>query len=887
MRMSEWWRRLRQLVRINRFQSDLDEEMQLHIELRARANRSEGMSEANAARAARVRFGNVALVREDSREVWIWRTIERGLQDLRYGVRQIGRRGTSTFAVIATLALGIGANTAMFTVLNATLFAHAPVDAPDRLAWVVLEQTPSGRLSGLSTADVRALQQRGAPFEGVTAFSPVNLALGGAVPERIRGLVVSANYFDVLGVRAAIGRTFVTSEDRTPGAHPVLVLTDGLWRRRFGADPGIVNQSVVLNGAAFTVIGVAPRGFTGIELMDGDPLGAWVPMATIDRVLPGERGLTDDDGPRWLRVVARLAPGVVLTKADAALRSFDVPSRPLSPPEARVQMTAVSAEGGLDPSNRRQIAPVLGLLALVPTLVLIVACANAANLMLARGVDRRREMALRRSLGASRGRIVRQLLTESVIFASIAGFAGLLVARGLLALIGRTADIPDAMMASFAVDLRVLIATVAVAVLTGVLFGLAPALASSNPDLTGSLKDESLTVTASRRRQRLRGALVVSQVTVSLVLLITAGLFLRSFSRTLNVDPGFDARQSLALSFDLKLQGYQSAASDAFAQALLERAVVVPGVDAVALTSTRPLGGNYSATDAVADSQPGGAPRVFTFETAISSEYFRAMGMSLGQGRAFDAHDTAASAPVAIVSQTLAMRLWSDADPIGKRVDVGGGGTWCTVVGVAGDIRFRALDDRPVPVLYRPLAQRPSSPLSLIVHTTVDPQSAIGPVSAVVHGLDPNLPIFGARTLSDQMLLSLDAQRASSSLIGVFGAIALLLAVVGIYGVASHASRLRTREAGIRIALGATAPDVRRLFLWDGVRLTLIGVAAGLALSFVAAQAMASFLFGFGANDAFVFIAGAVVLGATAAAASYGPAWRASRIDPMAALRTE
>ena len=441
MKPAEWWRRLRQLAHRDQLAPDLDEEMRLHVELRARRNRARGLSDDEAMRQARIRFGNTTLLKEDARRVWVWSWADRLGQDIRYGLRQIFGRARSSAAVVAILALGVGANTAMFTIVNTVLFAPPPGNAADRLAWIVVSETPSGRLRTLSSADVRQLQQAPAPFESVTSYNAIDLSLSGATPERIRGLIVSANYFDVIGVRPALGRAFRGDEDRD-AAGPTVILSDGLWRRRFGGDPAIVNQPVVLNGRQFTVVGIAPPGFGGIELNEGEPIGAWVPMGTIAASMPGRGALTTSD-QRWLSVVGRLAVGQSTSQADAAMRLVEFPSRALSHSSQRAVLMAAPIRGGLDLSNRRDLAAVFGLFSIVPVLVLVVACANAANLMLARGVDRRREIALRRSLGASRGRIIRQLLTESLMLAAGGGGLGVLLANALISLIGIIGGIPD------------------------------------------------------------------------------------------------------------------------------------------------------------------------------------------------------------------------------------------------------------------------------------------------------------------------------------------------------------------------------------------------------------------------------------------------------------
>jgi putative ABC transport system permease protein len=887
MTIGEWWRRVQRVVRRDQMVDEMDEEIRLHIELRMQKNVSAGMSPREAAYAARRRFGNPTLLREEGREAWGWLFAERFAQDVRYGLRQLLRNPMSTIAVVLVLALGIGANTAMFTLLNAVLFAPAPVANPERLVWLG-ETAPSGRFRGLSYPDYLALRAHRDPFDDVVAFSNISLSLGGGTPERIRGFITSANYFDVLGVQAELGRTFSPDEDTEPGAHPVVVLSDALWRRRYGADRSILNQSIIINGRPFAVIGIARRGFAGVEINEA-PVGLWVPIAMVGEAIPGEGTRLTEAGVAWLRVVGRIAPGVSVAQANARVQTIELPSRATQSASAGTgRTTALPVAGGLDPPNRRELAPVLALLALVPALVLLIACANGANLLLARGVDRRKELALRRSLGASRGRLVRQLLTESVMLGSIAGGLGIGLAYSLLSLIGRLGRVPPSLMASLTVDARVLVATLVVAMATGLLFGLAPALAISNPLLAPALKEDGVTLTAGRRRQRLQGALVVAQVAVSVVLLVATGLFLRSMSKSIQIDPGFDTHRGLALSFDLDLQGYKPAARDGFTRQLLERTAALPGVESSAVTTTLPLGGWFTGTEVTPE---GGAPDArgaSTLFASVSPAYFATMGIPVARGRAFSDRDTATASPVVILNQSAASQLWSNANPLGKRLRLSGNDEpWREVVGVVGDAKDDDLTGRPRLFLYLPLPQLPTGRLSLVVRTSSNPRPMLAPVAAAAHGLDPNLPLVDVRTFEDLVSDSVDKQRAASSLLAVFGVIALMLATLGIYGVTAHTATLRTREVGIRMALGARTADVHRLFIGEGLVLSLTGGLIGLVSSLVTTKLIAGFLFGVGPSDAVVFAGVAVVLGATTLLASYLPARRAAHLDPLAALRAE
>lgn len=885
--LGEWWRRLRFLLQRNRHTRELNEELRLHVELRARANRQLGMNQQEADLAARRAFGNPSVLREASEETWGWFPADRLLQDFRYGLRQLLRRPSWTSAVILTLALGIGANSAMFGVLNALLFRTPAAIQADGLVWLTMKVENATRPRSLSHPGFVALRERRELFTGVAAFHDVHLSLGDGAPERARGAVVSGNFFDVLGVAMAAGRSFHPDEDVVPGARPVAILSHAVWTRRYAADSGILNRTVNINGHAFAVVGVAAPLFAGLELDDPLP-SVWIPMAMIDQIVPDfdPSWLTADDSS-WLRTIARLAPGVSIAEADAAVRGFTwVDGAALSATRRRTALHVAPVVGSLFPGEREEVGQVLALLMAVPVLVLLVAAANAANLLLARGVDRRKELALRRALGASRARLIRQLLIECLMLTLVAGAAGVGLSRILTAVIGRSGQIPDTILQSFRVDVAVFGATLVLSAIAAVLSGLVPAFVATNPALAPSLKEEGVTLAIGRRRHRLRDVLVVGQVTVSVVLLVIAGLFLASLTKALRVDPGFEARDGATLSFDLPLQGYSLARQETFIRNVLDRTRSDAAIESAALTTALPLGGRMFGTEIVRPGAEADDDRVTTFVASISPSYFDTMRSPLTRGRDFTSSDTRSAPGVVIVNDVIAERLWPSINPLGQRlrvVDVNEG--WREVVGVARAARYDDLTESPASYIYLPLEQSPPASMALVARARPGTGSAIPTLEGVVRSLDAQLPLVDVRTFEQVIARSVGKQRAASALLAALGGLALLLATLGIYGVMSHATTLRVREIGIRMALGARAPDVRRLFVRESLRLCLIGVAIGAALAMVIARLVSSFLFGLAPADALTFVAGGLAMCAAAIVATYLPARRAARVNPVVALR--
>jgi predicted permease len=870
------------LTRWRRMQ-DLDEEMRLHVELRAAANLRDGLHAEEARRQARLRFGNPLTLREEARDVWGFAELERISGDLRHAVRRIVQRPAGTLVVVLTLALGIAATTAMFTLLDAMLLRPAPWNTSGRLVWIVGLEGRSATPRHLSYPDYLIYRDRATTLSGVAAEAGTAMAIGSRQPQRVLGALVSGNYFDVLGLRVQIGRAFAPDEDTAPGAYPVVVLSDALWTGQFGAEPGAIGTRVAINGQPFTIIGVAPRGFTGAAFAN-DPYQLWVPLAMQGAVMPNRAGLLTDTNQAWLKIVGRLRDDVTAAEADSEARvvARQVNS-PQTPADQEKSARVLPMRGGLTPWEQESLASMFGLVSIVPALVLLVACANAANVLMAHHTARRREFAMRRAIGASRGRLVRQLVAESLVVALLAGLAGFGASFVLSAVIVHFGEVPPEVWALLALDGRALLAATAVAVGAVVLFGLAPALTTTRFDVLPVLKDEGTTSTTSRGPGRLRRALVVAQVALSLALLVTTGLFVQSLSRAMRVDPGFDPRGLATVSFDLNLQGYTPDRRAAFAARFVERASALPDVTSVAAADILPLGGEMYGGTIVSDK---GASSSRVSVARVSPMYFETLGLPIVRGRAFNPADVVANTPVAIVNETLARRLWPGVDPLGQQVRTAGSNEpWREVVGVAREAKYLFLTESPLGAYYMPLT--PPSGGTFVIRTTGNPRAALASLTDIARDLDPDLPIARAQTMEERIRRTVNLRRAVVSLLGVLGALTLLLASVGIYGVAAHSVSMRTREVGIRMSLGARASDVLRMIVRENLSLALFGVAIGLGISAAGATMLASYLFGVTAADPATFAGGALVLCLVNLVASYLPARRAARLDPLLALRRE
>jgi predicted permease len=806
------------------------------------------------------------------------------LQDIRYAARQLVHNRTTSLIAILTLAIGIGANTSVLGLVNATLFKPVRSVSPGRLVWLAPKYGNASRYSSWSYADYRLVRDRAASYAGVIGFEEIPISLGGEKPERIRGIVASGNYFSVLAPRLAAGRGLALDDDGAPSARPVAVISHAFWQRRFGADTGVVGRKIILNGYPYTIIGIVAEGFNGTEL--GEPNDLWVPIAQQPQLAGHGNAAPDFTG---LRVMALLKPDVTLERASAEARQIAAGLRADSVrAEDRLSVSVLPAIGGLDPANRAEFAPIMALIMIVPLLVLLVACANVANLFIGRALSRRKELAVRRAIGASRARLVRLLLTESVLLALAAGAAGIVLSSWMTALIGAIATIPPDVTLALTPDKRVFAVTAILAMAAGVLFGLIPAFTATSTSLTPALKNDGITV--GRSRHRLRNAFVVAQASASLVLLITAGLLVRSLGKALDVPPGFDTRDAVAISFDLETQGYTIDATRVFQRRVLDDVRATSGVESAAIADILPLSNRMSGTQVMREEAQGERDRVTVRNARVSEGYFATMRIPIVVGREFSATDTPSGTQVAIVNETLARTLWPGQNAIGKRVrEPWQGSPLREVVGVARDGKYEHLSEGPTNFYYVPTAQGGRlSDVTLVARTTgVGATPATQSLAAVFRALDPNVPLFRVTTLADNIRGTVDGQRAGATLLGVFGALALILAALGIYGVVSHGVTLRTREIGIRMSLGAQRGTVLAQFVREGLTLTLIGVGVGAAASVAVSGVLKTFLYGLAATDVVTFVLGALVLCVVALVASLVPARRAARVDPMVALRSE
>ncbi|MDB4907790.1 MAG: permease [Gemmatimonadetes bacterium] len=820
------------------------------------------------------------------------------LHDLRYAVRQLVRTPMFALTVIITLGLGIGANTALFTLSDSILVRTRPgVREPKQLYWIGEANPREGDRHPRSVAypayRAYAAGTRGV-LTGIAAHTDEEVAVSGdhEAPERVRAQVVSGNYFSLLGTPMAKGRGFLPAEDSTIGTHPVIVLGYDFWQRRFGGDPAILGRSVNINGIAHTVVGVTPELFNGAD--HELPRALYVPMAMLPRIAPANRADLADAHSRWVTMIAR-SNGADQPHIDAALASVsaELQRADSTAAEHRVALSS-SASNGMPMGAGEDIAAVAALAGTVTLLVLLIACANVSNLLLGRAMKRRREIAIRLSLGASRGRVVRQLLTESVLLGIIASAVGLLFALWGTDWLYTSGVLP--LRLELSPNFRVIAFSVGAALLTGVVFGLVPALDSTRADVQESLKDGGASG-PGRRRTRLQGRFVIAQVALSLVLLATAGLFLRSLSRQAAADLGFAASSNvLALSVDLDAERYTTARAQQFAHEMLDRARGLPGVQSATLTNHVPLSQRHVGVevrswddvkkDRLANSERDNRS---VFLAGVGPGYFNTLGLPVTAGRAIAETDVSGSPKVAVVSQALAEALWPKRSPIGERLSMDSKeGPWLTVVGVAQEAFLTNVNERRRPVLYIPLAQDTASRrVSILIRTTGDATRLAPTMRREIAALDPDVPVFDVRTLEAYRRESLSEYRNSARIIALFGLLALALAAMGVYAVMAFAVAQRTREIGVRIALGAHAHDVVRLFVRQALRLTTTGAAIGVVLGLLVTRLMQGMLYGLETTDAVTFAAVALLLVAVGAAASWAPARRASRVDPMVALRQE
>jgi putative ABC transport system permease protein len=809
-------------------------------------------------------------------------------KDVRYGARMLLKRpGLSAIAVI-TLALGIGANTAIFSLVNTVLLRPLPVNRPEELVSVnSVSQTGDNDIPVFSYPNYRDYRDRNDVLSGLLAyrFSPISVSNNG-VNERMWAYLVSGNYFDVLGVKPAVGRFFTMEDDQAAGAHPVMVVTYNCWQKRFGASADAIGKDVIVNGRKFSIIGVAEPGFYGSEISYVPEM--WFPMAMLSTIEGGSDYRDNRDSSNFF-VQGRLKPGVTASQAEAALKSIAAQLAAEYPNENENKTVALSPPGLFGSFMRGPIVGFAGVLMAVVALVLLLACTNLANLLLARATERRKEIAIRLAIGASRSRLIRQLLTESVLLATLGGAIGLALAYWLVDAMNALSpplDVP--LSTSVHIDYRVLLFTGILSALTGVVFGLLPALQTTRPDLVPALKDE--TSIAGYRRSWLRSGLVVFQVSLSLLLLICAGLVLRGLQHAQLMNPGFISDHAVELGFDLNLQGYDGARTKTFKRQLLDRVRALPGVQYAGVSTFVPLSMSINNNNIYAEGAPQerGANIPSSMTGTASPGYFAALGVDLLEGRDFVDQDGDTRPRAAIVNETFARRFWPGETAVGKRFSFeGAAGPWIEVVGVVRDGKYFSLSEDPTAFVYVNLRAEEGSYLTLVVRTAIDPQRMIAALRSEFQQLDSNLPVYSIKTMTEHMSLPLFPARIAAILLGSFGVLALILAAIGIFGVMSYSVSQRTREIGIRMALGASTPGIIRLVVGHGLRMISLGMGIGLAVAFAATRFMSALLYGVSATDTLTFGGIAILLIGVAMLACYLPARRAAQVDPMIALRCE
>jgi predicted permease len=884
-----WWNRLRTLLRPGRRARDIDDEVAFHLAMRQAEHERDGLTPEMARRMAAREFGNVTAFKEQTRDMWKFPSFESLVQDIRYAFRTLRRAPGFALIAVLVLAIGIGATTAMFSLVDMMLLRGLPYAQADRLVVLIGNVQRAGGVErrGNSYPDYVDWRARATSFEEMAAFTTLTATLQGAdEPERLNGEAVSAPYFTLLGVSPTHGRGFTPEEDAVPNRGAVVILSDGLWRRRFGADPSMVNRTIQLGNRSYTIVGIMPPGFTGVT----DTAQFWEPFAQSGTAF-------DNRGSRGFQTLARLKPGATVASASAEL---DTISRQLAAAYPQTNDKRGVEVSPLADVVLQQLRPIVVALMAAVSLVLLIACANVAGLLISRSDARQREIAVRTALGAGPGRLLRQLITESCVLAMLGALAGIAVARISLPSLLAASPITFPTFVQPQLSLSVLAFGIGIALLSGVLLGLAPMMHARLSRLSDALNTSARGGSSGLRSQRLRSALVIGEVALAVVLLAGAGLMIRSIQKLAAINPGFDASNVLMVTATIPRQTPPPAPAGAAPTPLapfvtshadlLDRIRAVPGVESVSLASDLPFGGSsavfYTAegdTTVAAETMP----RAYVHR--VTPEFFTTLRIRIEAGRTFQLAEERTDSQAVIVSHNVTRRFWPNQDPIGKRIKLGAPGSpnpWLTIVGVVDEVKYRGLPDNPTqdPDLYFPYVDRATP--GVIVRTAVEPSSLTAAVRAAVRGGNASIVTFDAATLADVVAQQSSASRFTSWLLSVFAATALALSVVGLYGVMSYLVAQRTREFGIRLALGATRLEIVKRVLRDGMWRVAIGAAIGLAATTGLARVLAGLVYGVGAFDISSLFA-VVMLVLVAMAACGIPALRATRVDPAIALRTE
>ena len=858
---------------------DLDSEVRSYFESIAEEKMRQGLSPEEARRAARLESGGIEQVKEEVREVRAGAWLDSFLQDLRYGARMLRKNPGFTAIAVLTLALGIGANTAMFSVIDAVLIRPLPYKNPTRL--VLVWESEAGD-NAPDPPTFLTFQRQNHVFEYMAGSRVSGFNLTGAErPERISGADVTPNFFTLMGVNPLLGRTF-SAEDTNGSSGRPAVLSYALWQRMFAGNPDAIGRQLTLDGQVYTISGIMPASF-----QYPDDASAWVlsPFAVPRDVLKPTEDPSQQEGHHYFETIARLKPGVTLKQAQADL---DVIAKQIKTKDSEPALHAGVVLDTLQDDRVGDVRPALLVLFGAVGLVLLIACANVANLFLARGLKRQPEMSLRMALGASRHRIFQQLIIEGLLLVACGGLLGFgLALAGLASLVSlMPPDMRD--LVHLQIDSRILIFTILASVATGIFSGLVPAFRSVARNLNDALKEGARNSSEDRGNNRLRQLLVVSEMSLALVLLVGAGLLIRSYSRLQSVQEGFNPHNVLTAQIALPQGAYPSPAQRvAFMDNLLSRLKHLPGVSSAAAVTRLPMNAGSSSRSIVAEGRARKEEDDSADYSVVTSDFFSTLQIPLLAGRVLTDSDSQTSPTVAVINQSMARYYWPGLDPISKRFQIDGASNWLEVVGVVRDVHQHSLGDKPRPAFFVPYHQDPWASVTITVRTISAPESLIGAVQQTVTSIDSNQPLYRVRSLDTIVFLSVAAKRFNMLLLQAFAGMALLLAAIGIYGVISYSVAQRTHEIGIRMALGAQHSNVLRLVVGQGVKLAAAGIVIGIVTALGLMRLITSLLFGVSANDPLTFAAAALVLLFVAVAACYIPARRAISVDPMNALRYE
>jgi predicted permease len=864
-----------------RLLNDLDHEIRQHIEMAMQENIERGMTPEKARSAALRKFGNITRVKEDVREVWTIVWADQLVQDIRFALRQLRRSVAFTLIAILTLSLGIAANTSMFSLVNSVLFRQLPYHAPEQLVWVS-DLLPRHHGSFVIESDYYAWVSQNHVFTDAAAYDPADtLTLTNiGEPIRLRAAHITYNFLSVLGVAPRLGRSFRQDEDR-PGAPHVALISDQLWRSRFAANPAIFGRPLELDGVLYSVVGILPSDF---EFLDNFPADVLTPIALANHEMTSQKGM------RSVNVVARLRPGITPTMAAADVDAIN--TRLFSAYPAAFANMFHGAKADVIPVRERLLGksrPALLVLLGAVAFVLLIACANIASLQLARGISREKEIAIRGALGAGKSRVIRQLLTENVLLAVAGGVCGLLLASWLIQLLVQISpkDVPHLFLAHL--DFRVLGFSLLITCLSGLLFGIAPAFVVLRSQVVASLKETGAQPHSTRLGRRSQQALVVTELAAALMLLIGSGLLLKSFNRLASIPPGFDANGVFTARVSLPPNLYPSnAQQSAFFQQVVAQCSVLAGVTSCGVTSGLPLQGSNNSTSVDLDGQPPSPPGLtpLTELARVSPGYFQALGIPLLDGALFNPASPQSKANLLVVNQAFARRFFPNQSPLSRRVLLGKADYW-TIVGVVGDTKQAGLAASVEPRAFISVAREAFAEMTIVLRSNNPPESFLPAVRSIISNLDRNLPVYDVLTMQDLLSEQTASQRFSLMLLCAFAGLAVLLACLGIYGVTNYTVSLRTREFGLRMALGAQRKNILRLVLRQAAWLSILGVIIGIASSLAMGKLIASMLFETPPTDPDTFFSVSLLMLVVMLIACYLPARRASRVDPMDALRYE